>query len=103
MGRELRRKEAKKNKNKITKIEKELDTSIHGRTVAKIVIFCVVLLLVLYYVIAVFITKETADFKKISWKNRRIGTNGRVSGKDSEKYGKNNCRQYMWFIRRIDQ
>lgn len=58
MGRELRRKEAKKNKNNIKLKEEELDTSINGITLAKIVIFGLIILLVLYYIVAVFITKE---------------------------------------------
>lgn len=58
MGRELRRKEERKRKNKNIKRQEELDTSIKGSTVIKIVIFVGILLLVLYYVLAVFVTKE---------------------------------------------
>ncbi|MCI6265740.1 MAG: hypothetical protein MR598_02705 [Erysipelotrichaceae bacterium] len=58
MGRELRRKEERKNKRKTTKNQKELDTSIKGSTIAKVAIFTVLLLLILYYILAVFITKE---------------------------------------------
>lgn len=57
MGRELKRKEAKKNKKNIKK-EVELDTSIKGSTALKIIIFSILILLVLYYIIAVFVTKE---------------------------------------------
>lgn len=58
MGRELKRKEAKKNKkNNIKKVE-DLDTSIHGSTAIKLVVLIAIILLVLYYVVAVFITKE---------------------------------------------
>lgn len=63
MGRELRRKEAKKNNN-IKKI-KEIDTSIKGSTLLKLVIIGTILLVVLYFVIAIFITKEI----EISWIN----------------------------------
>lgn len=63
MGRELKRKERKKNKN--IKTESEIDTSIKGKTVAKVIIFSTILLVVLYFVIAIFITKEI----EISWIN----------------------------------
>lgn len=57
MGREQRRKEQFKNKNK--KINKEeLDTSIKLETTVKLVCFIVILLFVIYYGLAVFITKE---------------------------------------------
>ncbi len=60
MGRELRRKNNKKNKNnkKIVSEQEELDTSIHGITVLKVCFGIVLILLVSYYVMAVFITKE---------------------------------------------
>lgn len=56
MGRELKRKEAKKNKNN-NKIQ-ELDTSINLLNLLKITFFIILLLLVIYYVLAVFVTKE---------------------------------------------
>ena len=62
MGRELRRKEAKKNNNK--KVE-EIDTSIKGSTLLKLLITCAILIVLLYFVIAIFITKEI----EISWIN----------------------------------
>ena len=65
MGRELRRREEKKNKNKVIYKEKELDTGIKGSTLLKLVVFTAIILLVLYYVVAVFITKEI----NISWGN----------------------------------
>lgn len=58
MGRELRRKEERKNKNKVIHKEAELDTSIKGSTVIKVVIFIALLLLILWYILAVFVTKE---------------------------------------------
>lgn len=59
MGRELRRKEERKNKNiKSIKRKEELDTSIKGSSLLKIAIFSVVILVVLYFVVAIFITKE---------------------------------------------
>lgn len=58
MGRELRRKEEKKNKNKNIKKVEELDTSIKKSTIIKLVLFIAILLFVLYYIVAVFITKE---------------------------------------------
>lgn len=57
MGREQRRREKFKNKNKKIR-EEELDTSIKWTTVVKLVCFVVILLFVIYYVLAVFVTKE---------------------------------------------
>lgn len=56
MGRELRRKEERKNKN--IKKKEELDTSVKGSTILKILGVVLLILLVLYYVVAVFVTKE---------------------------------------------
>lgn len=56
MGRELRRKQERQNK-KIVKQE-ELDTTIHGITILKVVFAVILILLVLYYILAVFVTKE---------------------------------------------
>lgn len=60
MGRELRRKEEKRNKNrkKIEENEEILDTSIKGITILKVVSSIILILLVVYYIVAVFITKE---------------------------------------------
>jgi len=57
MGREQKRREQFKNKNKKLK-EKELDTSIKGITLIKLVGFVVIFLFVIYYILAVFVTKE---------------------------------------------
>lgn len=57
MGRELKRKEAKKNKN-INNKEQELDTKISWLTLLKITFFIILLLASVYYVLAVFVTKE---------------------------------------------
>lgn len=61
MGRELKRKNAKKNRTN-TNIKEE-NPEIKVSTFVKLVIFIPVIILVLYYVIAVFITKEI----DISW------------------------------------
>ena len=58
MGRELRRKENKKNKHKVEQKQKELDTSVKGSTIIKVVAVVVLILMMLYYIVAVFITKE---------------------------------------------
>ena len=63
MSREIRRKEAKKNKQ-IKKVE-EIDTSIKGSTLVKLIVGTLLILLVLYYVVAIFVTKEI----EISWIN----------------------------------
>ena len=57
MGREQRRKEQFKNKNKKVE-ENELDVSIKLSTTIKLASFVVILLLVIYYVLAIFVTKE---------------------------------------------
>ena len=57
MGRELKRKEAKKNKNINNKVQ-ELDTKISWLTLLKITFFIILLLASVYYVLAVFVTKE---------------------------------------------
>ena len=57
MGREQKRREQFKNKNKKIK-EDELDTSIKGITLVKLVGFVIIFLFVIYYVLAVFVTKE---------------------------------------------
>lgn len=58
MGRELRRREERKNKKITANKEIELDTSIKGITVFKVIFAIVLILLVLYYILAVFVTKE---------------------------------------------
>lgn len=69
MGREQRRKEQFKNKNK--KMEpNELDTNIKLATAIKLISFILILLFVIYYVIAVFVTKEL----DISNKNKETST-----------------------------
>ena len=57
MGREQKRREQFKNKNKKIS-EEELDTSINIITLLKLVGFVFILLFVVYYVLAVFVTKE---------------------------------------------
>lgn len=58
MGRELRRKEEKKNKNKVSNKQEILDTSIKGTTIIKIIVFILLLLSAIWYVLAAFVTKE---------------------------------------------
>ena len=58
MGRELKRKENKKNQHKVKNKQEELDISIKGSTIIKVVAVVALILLVLYYIVAVFITKE---------------------------------------------
>ena len=58
MGRELRRKEERKNKNKVVNKEKELDTSVKMSSIIKVIAAIVFILLVLWYVLAIFVTKE---------------------------------------------
>lgn len=58
MGREMRRREEKKNKKVLEKKQEVLDTTVSKVTVIKLVGAIVLILLVLYYVLAVFITKE---------------------------------------------
>lgn len=66
MGRELRRREEKKNKVKNKNVKQvEVDTTIKGSTWFKISILTVLILVVLYYVVAIFITKEI----EFSWGN----------------------------------
>lgn len=56
MGREQRRKEQKQ--RKITKNEEFIDTSINGLTILKLAAAVVIILFVLYYAVAIFVTKE---------------------------------------------
>lgn len=58
MGRELRRKEERKNRKNVVYQKEELDTSINKITVLKVVGAVALVLLVLYYILAVFVTKE---------------------------------------------
>ena len=57
MGREQRRREQFKNKNKKLN-EEDVDTSIKLTTVIKLVSFIIIFLFVIYYVLAIFVTKE---------------------------------------------
>lgn len=58
MGRELKRKEAKKNKKQNNNNDMNLNTNISMVTLLKLVFFIVIFLLVIYYLLAVFVTKE---------------------------------------------
>ena len=56
MGRELRRKEERKNKNNNKVVETE--NTIKGSTIIKLAIAIIIIIVALYYSIAIFITKE---------------------------------------------
>ena len=58
MGRELRRKEQKKNKNKIENTPPSSELSFNGLTLLKIIGAIAVILFIAYYFVAVFVTKE---------------------------------------------
>lgn len=58
MGRELKRKEAKKNKKQNNNSNVDLNTNINMITLLKLVFFIILFLLVIYYLLAVFVTKE---------------------------------------------
>ena len=60
MGRELRRKEEKKNKknNRVYQNDTSVDSSFSGLTLLKIIVGIAIILFVVYYFVAVFITKE---------------------------------------------
>lgn len=58
MGRELKRKEAKKNKKQINNSDIDFNTNINMMTLLKLVFFVILFLLVIYYLLAVFVTKE---------------------------------------------
>lgn len=68
MGRELKRKQAKKNNKTINKEEESLNLKLS--TIITLVVSVLVILVVLYYVIAIFITKEI----KVSWINNNENT-----------------------------
>ena len=65
MGREMRRKNSKKNKNLKIKNELPVNDTITGRSALKIFVFSTILLAAIYFTIAIFVTKEL----KISWLN----------------------------------
>ena len=81
MGREQRRREQFKNKNKKIR-EEELDTSIKWTTIVKLVCFIVILLFVIYYVLAVFVTKELDISNKNNEKSTIEETNNASSISD---------------------
>ncbi len=59
MGRELRRREERKNKNKKNyEKQEEIEKEIKGITILKVTGAIILILLVLYYILAVFVTKE---------------------------------------------
>ena len=68
MGREMRRKNNKKNKNLKIKNELPVDDTITGRSALKIIVFSTILLTAIYFTIAVFVTKEI----NISWLNGNV-------------------------------
>lgn len=58
MGREQRRKEAKKNKTNIKEMNNDIDSGVETYSLIKITIIVVALLAILYLVLAIFVTKE---------------------------------------------
>ena len=81
MGRELKRKEAKKNK-KQNNDEIELSTDISMITFLKLVFFMIISLLVIYYVLAVFVTKEIdISSKKDNETEESVNSNTTISDK----------------------
>jgi len=83
MGREQRRREQFKNKNKKVE-ENELDVSIKLSTAIKLVSFVVILLFVIYYVLAIFVTKEldvSDDTSTIKPTDEEVSNNSGVSNK----------------------
>ena len=80
MGRELRRKEERKErKNK--KVEEEIEFKLSGLTVLKVLSSIVLILFVAYYILAVFITKEI----DISEKKDSSDTTAETSNNSSDK------------------
>jgi len=82
MGRELKRKEAKKNKKQNNKKNVELDTKINLITLLKLVFFIILLLLVIYYILAVFVTKEIDISNKNSTSTQEETNNTNTSVSD---------------------
>ena len=78
MGREMRRREERKNKNIIEKKQEVLDTSIKGSTIIKLILIVALILFALYFVVAVFITKEikVTDNSKEETSDTSTDTNG---------------------------
>lgn len=84
MGRELKRKEAKKNKKQNNNTNVELDTKISLITLLKLVFFIILFLLVIYYVLAVFVTKEIDISNKNATSNTEE-TSGTTNNTVSDK------------------
>lgn len=99
MGRELKRKDARKNKNTTNKKIEELDTSIKISTLIKIVIGACLILLVLYYVVAVFITKEIAITNSTENTTDTTNTTEEVSNKilASKIFDQKEEKYYVYF------
>lgn len=102
MGRELRRKEAKRNNNKGKKIE-EIDTSIKGSTLFKLIAICVFMVVLLYLVVAIFITKEI----EVSWfnNNKTEETNEVLSNRILAKntFNQKESTYYVYFYDFTDE
>lgn len=101
MGRELKRKEAKKNKNQKKNNEIELDTKISMLTLVKLVVFVILFLLVIYYILAVFVTKEIdISSKDTSSKTEEVNnTQNSVSDKilASNIFNQQESTYYVYF------
>ena len=102
MGREIRRKEAKKKNNKIKKVEK-IDTSIKGSTLLKLIAICVFMIVLLYLVVAIFITKEI----EVSWfnNNKTEETNEVLSNRILAKntFNQKESTYYVYFYDYTDE
>lgn len=102
MGRELRRKEAKKNGDKTKRVE-EIDTSIKGSTLLKLVLACAFFIVLLYFIIAIFITKEI----EISWinSNKTEETNEVLSNRILAKntFNQKESTYYVYFYDFTDE
>ena len=84
MGREQRRKEEKRNKNrkKIEENEEALDTSIKGTTILKVVSAIILIIITVYYIMAVFITKEIdVSGKNSDSETSNTSTNSSITNK----------------------
>lgn len=98
MGRELKRKEAKKNKNINNKVQ-ELDTKISWLTLLKITFFIILLLASVYYVLAVFVTKEINISNKKEKESEEVSNTNTVTDKilASNIFSQKESSYYVYF------
>lgn len=81
MGRELRRKEEKKNKNRVINKEEKLDTSIKLSTIIKTTLIVGLLLVAIWYIIAIFVTKEIRITTKEDTTTTKTETTDNITNK----------------------